>query len=334
VRRRRPGYGDDRGAPQLTAVLDEAALAETRAFNAELERLIATQAPVYSVPPEVSRRVRREGGGIFPPPVFLPQARDHVIPGRGGEIRLRILMPERDAAGVYFHFHGGGWVLGECDEYDVRLWDLVEATGLAAISVGYRLSPEHPYPAAPDDCEDAALWLLQRGLDELGLPNVLAIGGESAGAHLAVVTLLRLRDRHGIRDAFGAANLVFGAYDLSMTPSQRNWGERNLVLSTPIMEWFGSQFVAERDPEALREPDVSPLYADLREMPPALFTVGDLDPLLDDSLFMDARWRAAGNETELRVWPECVHGFTAFPLALARAATATMYDFARERLDL
>jgi acetyl esterase len=318
----------------VTTVLDEAALAEMRAFNEELERLIATQELVNKVPPEVSRRIRREGRGIFPGPVFLPQARELTIPGRGGEIRLRILAPEEEATGVYLHIHGGGWVLGGCDEQDLRLWAMVEATGLTAISVEYRLSPEHPYPAAPDDCEDAALWLLERGLDELGAPARIAIGGESAGAHLSVVTLLRLRDRHGIRGAFGAANLVFGVFDLTMTPSQRNWGERNLVLSTPIMEWFGHQFVGERDLEALRDPDISPLYADLSELPPALFTIGDCDPLLDDSLFMEARWRAAGNEAELRVWPECVHGFTAYPLALSRAALESMYEFARAKLEL
>ena len=334
MRRRWAGDGDDRGAAQLTIAVDEAAIAETRAFNAELERLISTQQPVYDVPPEVSRRVRREGGGIWPPPVFLPQARDHVVTGRDGEIRLRVLRPEGEAAGVYLHMHGGGWVLGRADEYDVRLWDMVEATGLAAVSVDYRLSPEHPYPAAPDDCEDAALWLLESGLDELGLSRPLAIGGESAGAHLAVVTLLRLRDRHGVRGAFGAANLVFGVYDLAMTPSQRNWGERNLVLSTPIMEWFGHQFVGERSDDELHDPDISPLFADLEGLPPALFTVGDLDPLLDDTLFMEARWRMAGNETELRIWPECIHGFTAFPLALSRAATEEMYAFVRAKLEL
>jgi acetyl esterase len=318
----------------VTTALDEAALAETRAFNEELERLIATQAPVNTVPPEVTRRVRREGRGIFPGPVFLPQARELTIPGRGGEMRVRILAPEEETTGVYLHIHGGGWLLGGCDEQDLRLWTMVEATGLTAVSVEYRLSPEHPYPAAPDDCEDAAVWLLEQGLRELDAPNVLAIGGESAGAHLSVVTLLRLRDRHGIRGAFAAANLVYGVFDLTMTPSQRNWGERNLVLTTPIMEWFGRQFVGDRDLEALRDPDISPLYADLSGMPPALFSVGDLDPLLDDSLFMDARWRAAGNEAELRVWSECVHGFTAYPLALSRAALESMYDFARAKLEL
>jgi acetyl esterase len=318
----------------VTLALDEAALAEAREFNAQLESILGTQRLVCDVPPEETRRARRDGRSIWGAPVFLPQARDVTIPGRGGEIRLRVLAPEGEATGVYFHIHGGGWVLGRCDEYDERLWAMVEATGLCAVSVDYRLSPEHPYPAAPDDCEDAALWLLDRGLEQLGAPSVIGIGGESAGAHLAVVTLLRLRDRHGIHDAFRAANLVFGVYDLTMTPSQRRWGERNLVLTTPIMEWFGHQFVGDREGEELRDPDISPLYADLRGLPPALFTVGDLDPLIDDTLFMEARWRTAGNETELRIWPECVHGFTAFPLALARAATEEMYAFARAKLEL
>jgi acetyl esterase len=318
----------------VTIVLDEAAVAETREFNAALERELAARRPVHEVPPEETRRARREGRSVWPELVFLPQARDVTIPGRDGEIRLRVLSPEEEATGVYFHIRGGGWVLGRCDEYDERLWAMVEATGLCAVSVGYRLAPEHPYPAAPDDCEDAALWLLERGLEELSVPNRLAIGGESAGAHLAVVTLLRLRDRHGIREAFRAANLVFGVYDLTMTPSQRLWGERNLILTTPIMEWFGHQFVGDRDDDALRDPDISPLYADLSGLPPALFTVGDLDPLIDDTLFMEARWRTAGNETELRIWPECVHGFTAFPLAVARAATDEMYEFARAKLEL
>jgi acetyl esterase len=297
------------------------ALAEARAFNEQLERLLATQPSVHTVPVAVTRRIRREGGGIFPPPVHLPRARDLSIPGRGGDVRLRVIAPEGTAKGVYLHIHGGGWTLGAADMQDPPLWALVQATGLVAVSVDYRLAPEHPFPAAPDDCEDAARWLLGRGARELGAPgDRLTIGGESAGAHLSVLTLLRLRDQHGIKGAFRAANLVFGAYDGSMLPSARLWGERNLVLSMPIMEWFTSGFLPGLDLEARRAPSVSPLYADLRDMPPALFTVGTLDPLLDDSLFMAARWCAAGARAELRVWPEAIHGFTAFPLAVARAA--------------
>ena len=317
----------------MTITLDEAALAETRAFNEEIALRLSQQPSVHTVPPEASRLARREGRGIFPPIKFLPQARDLAVPTRNGEIRLRVLAPEGEATGVYLHIHGGGWVLGECDEQDPRLWALVEATGMCAVSVGYRLAPEHPYPAPSDDCEDAALWLLEHGHRELGTPEVHTIGGESAGAHLSVSTLLRLRDRHGITGAFRAANLVYGGYDLSMTPSQRNWGDRSYILSTPAMGWFGSCFAGDRGIEALRDPDISPLYAELHDLPPAYFSVGDLDPLLDDSLFMSARWLAAGNEAELRVWPECIHGFLAFPLTLADMAHKEQFDFLLRKIS-
>jgi acetyl esterase/lipase len=227
---------------------------------------------------------------------------------------------------VYLHLHGGGWTLGDADMQDPALWDVVTATGLAAVSVGYRLAPEHPFPAGPDDCEDAARWLVERGAAELGAPPVLAIGGESAGAHLAALTLLRLRDRHGMGGAFRAANLVFGVFDLGMTPSQRRWGGK-LILSPELLRFFGDAFVPGIDLEARRAPDVSPLHADLHGLPPALFVVGTADPLLDDSLFMAARWSAAGNHAELRVWAEGCHGFTAFPIAAGRAGNAAQIAF-------
>ena len=87
-------------------------------------------------------------------------------------------------------------------------------------------------------------------------------------------TLLRLRDRHGITGAFAAAVFQYGSFDLSMTPSQRLWGERNLVLSGPIISWFLDQFLPTQDREQRRDPDISPLFADLSGMPPAIFTVG------------------------------------------------------------
>jgi acetyl esterase len=314
--------------------LDEAALAESRAFNEAVIELLEQEPSVHLLPPDESRRARREGKSVFPPPDFLPRAYDVAVPTRAGEIRARVVPPDSEVTGVYLYLHGGGWVLGCCDEQDDRLAALADATGLCAVSVDYRLAPEHPYPDGPDDCEDAALWLLERGREELGSPKRFAIGGESAGAHLAVTTLLRLRDDHGISGAFGAANLVFGVYDLSMTPSQRNWGDRYLILSTPMMHWFGRAFIGDRTTDELRDPDISPLYAELDDLPPALFSVGDQDPLLDDSLFMAARWRAAGNDAELKVWPESLHGFTAFPLAVARAANEAQYDFLRVALGV
>ena len=313
----------------------ERLLAETRAFNAELERLLATMPSVHTLPPERTRQARREGRGIYPAPVFLPQARGLEIEGSAAPVPLRVIAPEGEPAGAFLHIHGGGWTLGDADMQDPRLSRLANETGLTVVSVGYRLAPEHPYPAGPDDCEAAALWLLgEQGQATIGAQAPVAIGGDSAGAHLAVVTLLRLRDRHGITGAFEAAVLEYGAFDLSMTPSQRSWGERNLVLSGPIITWFGDQFLPNHDLEQRRDPDISPLFADLHDMPPAIFTIGTEDPLLDDSLFMEARWRAAGHPTELRIWPEAPHGFISLPMSVTDVALAAQHDFLRRTLDL
>ena len=304
-------------------------IAETRAYCVELEALLAQVPDVTQVPVEMTRRARREGTGIFPPPVYLPQARTETIPGAAGEVPIRVIPPRSAAVtGVFLHIHGGGWTLGEPDGQDPRLARLAADTGLAVVSVGYRLAPEDPYPAGPDDCEAAALWLIEHRAQLGAAPDApLAIGGDSAGGHLAAMTLLALRDRHGQGSAFGAAVLQYGAFDLGMTPSQRLWGERNLILSTPIIRWFGDQFLPGLDPEQRRDPGISPLYADLRDLPPAIFTVGTADALLDDSLFMAARWRAAGNRAQLLVWPEAPHGFLSLPMTITDHALVAEHEF-------
>lgn len=311
-------------------VVDAADLVEEcRAFNVQMEELMASLPPIDSVPAEVTRKARSDGRGIFPAPVFLPRARELRIAGRGGEIPLRVIPPEREATGVYLHIHGGGHVLGSAAEMDTLLAELADETGLCVVSVEYRLAPEHPFPAGPDDCEDAALWLAGEGARELDVPERFAIGGESAGAHLSALTLLRLRDRHGLRP-FAAANLVYGVFDLGGTPSQLLWGEeRALVLSRRSMGWFTECFLPGTTRDERRAPEISPLYNDLSGMPPALFTVGTADPLLDDSLFMAARWQAAGSEAELRLYAEAAHGFNLFPLQAAQHANAAQRDFLR-----
>jgi len=149
-------------------------------------------------------------------------------------------------------------------------------------------------------------------------------GGSAALPATSHVTLLRLRDRHGFT-GFRAANLTYGCFDLSLAPSAARWGDRYLVISTPMAKWLiGLYLPGGSDP---RDPDVSPLYADLSGLPPALFTVGTLDPLLDDTRFMYARWLAAGNEAELAVYPGGVHAFDMFPTDLAREAMARMDAF-------
>jgi acetyl esterase/lipase len=304
-------------------------LGEARAFNEALEALLASAPSVHTVDPVETRQARAEGRGTFPAPEVVPEGRDLTVPSPAGGITVRTFVPPGDVRGAYLHIHGGGWVLGSAHQQDVALWRLANESGLAVASIDYRLAPEHPFPAGPDDCEAVALWLATGGAAALGAPERFVIGGESAGAHLAALTMLRLRDRHGLTP-FSAANLVFGAFDLSMTPSQRSWGDRNLVLSTPIMAWFYDCFLPSMSSEHRRAPDVSPLYADLAGLAPALFTVGALDPLLDDSLFMAARWGAAGNRSTLRVYPEAVHGFVAFPLGISRLASEGMWAFVRD----
>jgi acetyl esterase len=290
---------------------------ETRAFNRHLAELMATIAPVNVVDDPVKiREDRARGAGPFPAPVRLDEAVDRTVPGRAGDIPIRVFTPQV-VRGVFLHLHGGGWTLGSAANQDPFLAALAHHADVAVASVEYRLAPEHPYPAGPDDCEDAAAWLVANAQREFGTDR-LVIGGESAGAHLAVSTLLRLRDRRAITGAFRAAQLTFGAYDLSMTPSTRRWGDRNLVLSAPAITWFTDQFVPGRSPEERRDPDISPLYADLSGMPPARLVVGTQDPLLDDSLFMAARWRAAGSPAVLEVVAEAVHGFPLYPITVAQ----------------
>lgn len=305
----------------MTVALDPQAFdparvdAETAAFNANLERALSSLPSIHTQAPADIRADREAGRGIWGPLVRVAEARDRTIPGPAGEIPVRLYVPP-EVHGVYLHFHGGGWMLGAAHHSDVRSWTLARHAKLAVMSVNYRLAPEHPWPAGPDDCEAAALWLLRHARAELGSDR-LVIGGESAGAHLSLVTLLRLRDRHGATPFLGA-NLVYGAYDLTCTPSVRRWGARNLVLSTPIIEWFLDAFVPDRARRA--DPDVSPLHADLAGLPPALLTVGTLDPLLDDSLFLATRLAAARVPAELALYAGGVHGFNGFPLALGRLA--------------
>ena len=244
------------------------------------------------------------------------RAHERVVDGRRGPLVLREFRPEA-ARGVMLHIHGGGWVAGEPALTDALHEILSERLALAFVSVHYRLAPEHPYPAGPDDCEDAALWLLEHAAAEYGCDRLL-VGGESAGAHLSTVTLLRLRDRHDAAGRFCGANLVFGAYDLGGTPSGRGIGMRpgRDILDPEGYAFMREQFLPGLSDDERRAPDISPLYADLSGMPPALFTVGSDDHLVDDSVFLAQRWRLAGNEAELLVYPGAPHGCIGLPAVM------------------
>ena len=261
---------------------------------------------------------------------ILPVA-DVSIPGPAGPIPARVIRPD-DVRAVYLDVHGGAWMIGSPRMDDVENDELARACGVATVSIDYRMAPEHDLADSMDDSEAAALWLIEHARSDFGTDRLL-IGGGSAGAHLAAVTLLRLRDRHQAAGRFLGANLVFGCFDLSGTPSSRLRRTESWVLRPQLFEAVHQYVMHRKDPEALRDPALSPLYANLSGLVPAVFTVGALDPLLDDSLFMAARWEAAGNPAEVAVYPESEHGFTGMPTGMARAARARQHAWTRGRLE-
>lgn len=302
---------------------EDAVADETRALNTEIIKTLTAAPDQWSLPTSVVRALRAQGLGIYPLPPRSRRAETLTTEGPGGPIGLRIVRPEGTAKGVYLHIHGGGWMYGAADQQDALLERIADRVGFAAVSVEYRLSPEHRFPAAPDDCLAAALWLIENAASEFQT-ETLAIGGESAGAHLSVLTLLALRDRHGLAP-FKGANLVAGCFDLGLTPSARQFGSEKLILRTIDVRNFVKNFLpADADPGT---PDISPLYADLSGMPPALFSVGTRDALLDDSVFMAMRWLAAGNPCDLAIFPGGAHVFQAFPIPMAEESLQRMDAF-------
>lgn len=306
------------------SLFDEKAIApETHALNAEIIAKLNAAPDQWSVPPETIRRLRAQGRGAFPLAAKSERAETIMIDGPAGDIPLRVIPALGDAKGIYLHIHGGGWMFGAADQQDNLLEQIANNTGLTVVSIEYRLSPEHPFPAAPDDCYAAALWLIENSQKYFRCDPV-AIGGESAGAHLSLLTLVRLRDEEK-HVPFKGMNLIAGCFDLSVSPSMAHFGEERLVLRTTDMVNFVKYFVP--DTFSLKDPKVSPLYADMAGLPPALVSIGTKDGLLDDSLFLTSRLIAAGVPVTLEVFPGGAHVFQAFDIPLAHESLAKVDSF-------
>lgn len=253
-----------------------------------------------------------------PPLPSDPPAREEVAQALGRSVPVRVHEPVGAARGVVLELHGGGFHLGSAAAGDVRARELCDALDAVVVSVDYRLAPEHPWPAAPDDAETAALWLADVAARRFGTDRLLLLGF-SAGSTLAATTLLRLRDR-GVDAVHGAA-LQFGTYDLSgTTPAGRRFAD----------EWFLEAYLGAAPDRT--HPDVSPVFGDLRGLPPVLLVVGDADVLLEDDLAMAGRLSAAGVPVDLRVYPGAPHGFTGHPTPMGRAARADVEAWLGDRL--
>ena len=241
-------------------------------------------------------------------------------------VRCRVAVPDGPARAVYLHFHGGGMVAGAPEMMDLGSVMMASTYNVAVVSVDYRKAPEHPFPAGPDDGVAVAAWLLSHAATEFG-SNRLMIGGESAGGYMTAAVLLRVRDELDAVDRVLGANLVFGVFDWGRSPSQRGLRPHDGpdVLSPENILWFTECYLPDMTDDDRRDPRISPAFADLSGLPPALFSVGSTDHLVDDTLMMAARYAAYGNDTELFVAPDMPHGFMAFPCGITDAWRRTTH---------
>lgn len=314
------GRRDARHHPSVTsdplAAFTQSLEPETIRLNELVDQMVALLPKPGEATVEEQRQRHAQLSAARP---RLAEGQDRTISSHVGCVPVRIFVPP-EPRGVYIYIHGGGFISGSHDSMDDELWERAQNVSAAVVSVGYRLAPEYPYPAGHDDCEAVALWAIQNGASEFGTDRI-AIGGDSAGAYYAAVTLLRLRDRHGYTGASGA-ELRYGLYDARLTPSVR--AKPDDYLGSTSLRWMTTNVFADA---CLDDPDVSPLLASLYDMPPALFVCGTEDTLIDDTLFMWARWRAAGNDALLGIYPGGVHAFDHVPYPLGSRARAQIDDF-------
>ncbi len=304
--------------------------AEQRDFNAKVMEATGALGSIDTTTVEGLAWIRAamEPGGLFGfVALDFPQVRE--IPGPAGRLPIRVMTPET-VNGVYLHFDGGGMTMGSALGMDSRNWQIAQACNVAVVSVDYRLAPEHPFPAGPDDVEAAALWLIEHAEAEFGTDRLL-VGGESAGAYLAMLTMVRLRDRLGTTPPFRGVDLCYGVYDWSGLPS----GTQQ-IGKVPYATGDGANrkhYLPGRSTEELRQPEISPLWGELHDLPPTLLTVGTADWLLDDSLFLAARLEAAGSPVELAVYPDGPHGIESAPTAMGLAARDRLHQFLRDAVS-
>ncbi|KAI0015704.1 Alpha/Beta hydrolase protein [Xylariomycetidae sp. FL0641] len=296
-------------------------------YRAFYERHVAKQQQVHLQPIAASRA----SGTLIPgagPPAAVARTADYAVPRRetpaGPAVRVRAFTPRgaRPAGGwpACVYFHGGGWVLGTIDTENVVASHLCARGGCVVVTVDYRLAPEHPYPAAVDDCWEAVQWLLDAaGRETLGInPDKLATGGSSAGGNLAAIMCQRaaaMPPGDGRRRPRFALQLLSvpvtdNTADAGNTPS---WRENQHVpaLPAPKMRWYRDHYLP--DAAARADPEASPLLwaGDWAQLPPAVVVVGELDVLRDEGRRFADKLRDAGVPVELHVMKGQPHPFIA-----------------------
>ena len=225
------------------------------------------------------------------------------------------------------YFHGGGFRVGSVSSHRGPIAQIADASGCRVLAINYRLAPEHRFPAALDDVLAAYGWMLEQGLQ----PSNVAFAGDSAGGNLALSAMLSLRDR-GL--PLPAAALLMSPWtDLAATgASYVSRAEADPIHQRSMILALAKNYLGQSDP---RDPLVSPLYADLKGLPPLLIQVGNRETVLDDSTMFAEKARGAGVDTELQIWDGMIHVFQMFSeIPQARQAIAVTAGFLRRHLHI
>jgi acetyl esterase len=287
-------------------------------YQAILDRYAELDRPYFhQISAQEARAQLRAGSAGAPPPRNLPElaaVEDLSIPGPGGPIPLRRYRPHGDVLGACVYLHAGGWIMGDLDFSDATCRRLADQAGCEIVSVGYRLAPEHPYPAALDDAFAVLQWT--QGWAE----GPVLLAGESSGGNVAAACAIRARDTGG--PAVAGQFLAYPVTDPGLvTGSHRDVGGRNWLLSTADMKSFWDHYCppgVDRN-----DPQVAPLrLADAASLPPALIFVADLDPLRDEGLAYAAKLAAAGVAMQTRRDLGMLHGYLGAAGDVPQAAEA------------
>jgi acetyl esterase/lipase len=274
-----------------------------------------TQAPLAEVRAAQDRIGAFLGEGSVP----LNDERDLGLPGPHGQVPCRLYLPdEAERPPLLIYAHGGGFMQGSIPSWDAMLRELVRQSGVAALSVDYKLSPEHRFPKAFEEMVAVTRLAAREGAG-LGIdPNRLAVGGDSAGGNLALAAALALRDE-GVR-ALRFMLLIYGVYSAdSDSPSWQRFGQ-GAGLSQTQMRWIWETYL--ENPEQQKDWRAAPITGKLAGLPPAHLIVGGLDPLIDDSHRLAAALSDAGVPCALTVYAGINHGFIRYGRLIATARRA------------
>ncbi len=254
-------------------------------------------------------------------PATVGEIIDRTIDGPDGRLRIRLYRPAGAVSRLLptiLYFHGGGFVIGSLEGYDLPCRFFCAETGCALVAVDYRLAPEHKFPAAINDAMAAYAWLASEpagvGID----PARIVVAGDSAGGTIAAVLAQQLR---GTAHAPCLQWLIYPATDLSGQSRSHESCAEGFFLTRVDLEWFSAQYLNR--PEEIADPRASPLRAaDLSNLPPALVFTAGFDPLRDEGRAYADRLAAAGVKTVHREFDTLIHGFVGMRGALHAAARA------------